>query len=506
MRARLMFAGADFRVTREPRVGEDDLIADLELELLWQAISQGDDVILESARTATLEGLTDPGEIRYRQAIVQDCLANPEIVREVYALAVQAVADERRVYRGMFSNRGGALVSRSITVLGLYAGALKRLRRLAEDSAGSFRSEGFTRFFQTLRDELDDDYLEEIAEHMRVLRFKDGVVATARLGKLGQGVDYVLRARPHGHRILRFLPPSIGQPSFSYTVPPRDEGGAHELAALNDRVLALVADSVGQSTDHITSFFQALRVELGFYIGCINLHEQLAGKGEPVCIPDPCPAGSGVRHATGLYDPCLSLRMKPCVKGNDLNANGKPLIMITGANQGGKSTYLRSIGLAQLMMQSGMFVAAERFEADVAHGVFTHHKREEDATMTSGKFDEELARMGRLAAVISSGALLLCNESFAATNEREGSEIAGEVIRAMTDTGNTVVFVTHLYELASSFARRHAHTTLFLRAERDHDGHRSFQLSEAPPLPTSYGEDLYRETFGSQRSAAGKRG
>jgi DNA mismatch repair ATPase MutS len=64
---------------------------------------------------------------------------------------------------------------------------------------------------------------------------------------------------------------------------------------------------------------------------------------------------------------------------------------LTGANQGGKSTFLHSIGLAQLMMQSGMFVGAERFEAAPCPALFTHYKREEDATMKSGKLDEELA-------------------------------------------------------------------------------------------------------------------
>ena len=120
--------------------------------------------------------------------------------------------------------------------------------------------------------------------------------------------------------------------------------------------------------------------------------------------------------------------------------------------------------------------------------------------MVSGKFDEELARMSQLTQAITSGVLLLCNESFAATNEREGSEIAGEVIRAMTDAGNTVVFVTHLYELASTFERDHADMTLFLRAERDQAGRRSFELTEAVPLPTSYGEDLYRQTFPSRQA------
>jgi MutS domain V len=500
VKARLMFADSDFQAQREPQVGEEDLVADLELEVLWQAMAQDDAVILASARSAILDRLTAPEQIRYRQAILEDCIANPEIVREIYALAVQAVAEEKQVYRGMFSNRGDALVRRSITVLELYSDALQRLRQLADDSAERFRSEGFASFFQTLREELDDEYFQEIAQHRSALRFKDGVVATARLGRLGQGVDYVLRVRPRSHRILRFLPPSIRSPSFSYTVPPRDDGGAHELAALRDRVLALVANSVGQSTDHITNFFKALRVELAFYIGCVNLHEQLSGKGEPVCIPHPHPAGSRIRDARGLYDPCLSLRIGSRVQGNDLHTGGRPLVMITGANQGGKSTFLRSLGLAQLMMQAGMFTAADAYAAETAEGVFTHYKREEDASMVGGKFDEELARMSRLAAAITTRALLLCNESFAATNEREGSEIAGEVIRAMTDSGNTVVFVTHLYDLASSFARRHADTTLFLRAERDQDGRRSFQLEEAEPLPTSYGADLYQRTFAAPRA------
>jgi DNA mismatch repair ATPase MutS len=52
-------------------------------------------------------------------------------------------------------------------------------------------------------------------------------------------------------------------------------------------------------------------------------------------------------------------------------------VIITGANQGGKSTFLRSLGLAQLMMQSRMFVGAESFEAELCPALFTHYKRED---------------------------------------------------------------------------------------------------------------------------------
>jgi MutS domain V len=95
--------------------------------------------------------------------------------------------------------------------------------------------------------------------------------------------------------------------------------------------------------------------------------------------------------AAGLYDLCLSLAVTGPVVGNDVGADGKPLVVITAANQGGKSAFLRSVGLAQLMMQAGMFAATTSLRASVCHGLFTHYKGEEDASMTSGKLDEERA-------------------------------------------------------------------------------------------------------------------
>ena len=193
---------------------------------------------------------------------------------------------------------------------------------------------------------------------------------------------------------------------------------------------------------------------------------------------------------------CLPLRTDAPVVGNALTVDAKSLVMITGANQGGKSTFLRSLGLAQMMMQGGMFVAAANFNANVCHGVFTHFKREEDRTMKSGKFDEELRRMSDIAARITPGCLLLCNESFASTNEREGSEIGREVVKAMTELGVKVIFVTHMFEMARAFYSDHQPTALFLRAERLADGTRTFKLIEGGPLSTSFGQDSFRRVFG----------
>jgi DNA mismatch repair ATPase MutS len=208
------------------------------------------------------------------------------------------------------------------------------------------------------------------------------------------------------------------------------------------------------------------------------------------------PAGTPRLSGRGLYDVCLSLSVAERVVGNDVSADDKALVMITGANRGGKSTFLRSLGLAQLMMQCGMFVAANSLRADVRHGVFTHFKREEDASMRSGKLDEELSRMSSIVDNMTPNSMVLLNESFASTNEREGSEIARQIVRALLETGIKVCYVTHMFDLAHGFYRQEMATALFLRAERLPDGQRTFRLVEGEPLPTSYGEDVYRRIFG----------
>jgi DNA mismatch repair ATPase MutS len=287
----------------------------------------------------------------------------------------------------------------------------------------------------------------------------------------------------------------VKRPHYSFTIPERDQGGFNVLSAIRDRGLNTLAIATAQSVDHIAEFFATLRRELSFYLGVLNLVDRLARIGQQWCFPDACATEDGVLSAVELCEPCLALRSNGRVVGNTFDADAKDMIVITGANQGGKSTFLRSLGLAQLMMQSGIVVAATSYRASVRSGLFTHFIREEDVKMEHGKLDDELRRMSKLADRIRRGAVLLCNESFASTNEREGAEIASQVVRAMVDAGVRVVYVTHLYDLAQRIMTDHGDRTLFLRAEREEDGRRTFRLSRAEPLPTSFGQDLYRRIF-----------
>ncbi len=498
MKALLLHKNHDFDLRQKLPWNEKALTQDLELNILFKTMTTDDEFLFEVAKKTIFTGLNnDADTILYRQDILKDCLKNPSIIRAIYAFAVEAIESRKTSWFSIFTTYPSSILSGSIGMMQIFMGILKKLRNTADEHAGKFDSQGFTRFFEMLKDELADDYFIEIQNHLNELRFRDGILMSAELGKGNKGINYILRKLQDKKLTwLEWLFPK--KPTgYTFNIHPRDESGARALSELNNQGINLVANIMAQSTDHILGFFNILRTELAFYVGCLNLHERLVQLGELSCFPFPAACEERKHSFNGLYDVCLALSMKQKIVGNNMNAENKNLVIITGANQGGKSTFLRSIGVSQLMMQCGMFVPAESFSANICRSLFTHFKREEDITMKSGKLDEELSRMSDIANHITSNSMLLFNESFAATNEREGSEIARQIVSALLEKGIKAFFVTHLFEFAHSLYDKKLENAIFLRAERQADAKRTFKLLSGEPLQTSYGEDLYNRIFGN---------
>ena len=499
MKVFLMHRDRDLDSKQKLRSNQAILTQDLELSTLFNAMALGDEFLFDVAKQTVLASSTDQNAIGYRQDVLKDCLKNASVVKEIYQIPIESTQNERNrwywIYSG--SSSSGILYS-ALRMLEMFVDLLEKLKHIADEHADNFESEGFTRFFAMIRQELNEEYFVSVKNHLRELEFRDGVLLSAELGEGNEGTGYILR-KPRNKK-QSWLKQVFAKKSSVYTfrIEPRDEGGARTLAELKDRGINLVANAVAQSADHIGSFFNMLRFELAFYLGCLNLYEQLVQMGEPISFPVTVDPNERRHSFKGLYDVCLALTMKRKVVGNDVNADSKDLVIITGANQGGKSTFLRSIGLAQLMMQCGMFVPAESsFCANLCPGLFTHFKREEDVTMKSGKLDEELSRMSTIVDDITPDCMVLFNESFAATNEREGSEIARQIVSALLQKRIKVFFVTHMYELAHGFYDKKMKNACFLLAERQPDGGRTFKLGEGEPLQTSFGEDLYNRIFGA---------
>lgn len=497
MKVLLMHPRASFGTGRPRPEGSDDLMEDLGLERLFSAMAGGDKLALSVAEAAVLSPLPSVEEIAWRQQVLADCVAHPALPAQLYALAGEAIESHKKLTFWGLSRSPESLRYYSLQALDVLLGYLAKLRRFAVDHAGEVASPGFSRLFSVLSDELDEAYLNELRAHIGELKLSRGLFMSAALGAANKGTAYMLhRQPPHGFR-QRFS--ERGTPKYSFDVPERDEAGLQALAELQERGVNIAANALAQSVDHVLGFLSSLRTELAFYLGCLNLKGALEAKGEPTCVPVLWAPGTPGFSATGLYEPGLSLSLAERVVGNDVEAGGKTMVVVTGANRGGKSTFLRSVAIAQLMMQAGMFVAARSFSAAPAPAVFTHFKREEDRGTKGGKFDEELRRMSRVISAISPGCVLLANEPFGSTNEREGSDVGRQVFVPLAGAGARVFLVTHLFDLAESLYKMGSDDYLFLRAPRQ-QGAKPFRLVEGAPEATAYGGDVYRRVFGKEPS------
>ncbi|SMC23977.1 MutS domain V [Desulfacinum hydrothermale DSM 13146] len=499
MKVWLLYPDRDFDPNQPLPPHVDDLVQDLELNTLFKTMALGDRFVFDVVRRVVLLGLEDVECIRYRQNILRDCLKNAQVVRQIYELPIQALASKRRLWLGMFGKYPSSILSGARGMLKVYLELLKSLRKAADTHADQFESEGFRRFFGMIHEELNDEYLATVEHHLKVLEFNGGTLVSAELGRGNEGTNYVLRKPKEEDRnwLERIL--FKRSSAYSYTLHPRDDQGARALGRLRDRSLNQAANAVAQAAEHVENFFKVMRRELAFYIGCLNLAAALHRLHAPMTFPEPAPPAERRLSAQGLYDATLALTMQRKAVSNDMAADGKDLLIITGANQGGKTTFLRSVGLAQVMMQCGLFVPARSFSANLCRGLFSHFKREEDASMKSGKLEEEVVRMSTIVDALKPHAMVLFNESFAATNEHEGSEIARQVVRALLERSVKVLFVTHLHAFARGFFDKQTKNILFLRAERRPDGTRTFKLFQGAPLSTSYGPDLYQRIFGTPK-------
>ena len=470
---------------------------DLSIDTLLSAMTDGDPYLLRVGQQTMMTGCDNDLEtIQYRQGVMQDCLRHPDLTRTLYLLAADAMEKRRKgPFYGLLSRQPRSVLAGSVDVLEMLLGMLRRLRGIVDEHTDAFASPGLRHLFAMLRHELRDEYLTSVQDHLARLKFRHGVLLSADLGDQAQGTNYVLRRE--AARAPNWLQRMLGRTGHAHTihVHERDEAGARALSALEDRGMTQVADVAQRSAQHILNFLAMLRTELAFYVCGLNLHDHLAAMGVPATMPQAQPAGSRILHFRDLIDVSLSLRLGQKVVANSVEADGALAVIITGANEGGKSTFIRSIGLAQLMMQCGLFVGAASFAGELSDGLFTHFPREEDATVNRGKLDEELERMSAIVDAVGPHATLLLNESLAATNEREGSAIASQVISALLESGVRIFFVTHLYDFARLQADRRRQDVVFLRAERLPDGRRTFKIMPGEPLETSYGPELYAEVF-----------
>ena len=224
---------------------------------------------------------------------------------------------------------------------------------------------------------------------------------------------------------------------------------AVNVEEIQGKALLHLCAVISQISNMIMMFFKSLKQDIYFYLAALRIKKHMDDNKLPYCIPEIYADSRGI-IAEDLYNYPLAVFTGNAPVKNNIDFTDGKFVIITGLNQGGKTTFLRSVGVAQLFTQAGIMVPAVKYGGSLYNGIMSHFPKEEDNTLNFGKLAEELERLRKELPLVMNGGLVMLNESFATTTEKEGGEIAADVLRALSKTDSSVVFVTHLYELAVS--------------------------------------------------------
>jgi len=218
-----------------------------------------------------------------------------------------------------------------------------------------------------------------------------------------------------------------------------------EFAALD----AFCARHAGFQDENIVSFDR----EAQFYLGYLDFIVPMKTAGLAFCYPRVSAEDKGTDVAAA-FDLALAAKLVPrseAVVSNDFRLTGEErIIVVTGPNHGGKTTFARMVGQLHYLASLGYPVPAGSARLFLPDRIFTHFEREEDLATLRGKLADELVRIRDALAAATDSSLLVMNESFASTTLRDAIFIGERVLARMTGLGLLGVYVTFVDELSCS--------------------------------------------------------
>ena len=237
---------------------------------------------------------------------------------------------------------------------------------------------------------------------------------------------------------------------------------------------------------------------LGFYAGFAEYFLTLKKQGFDICRPKLLPAEQRRLTARNARNPLLAAeqhdgqRVVPNEIGHSAERN---MFAITGPNNGGKTTYVRTVGLVQLMAQKGLFVTAESAEVSFVDGIYTHFVTPDDITKGEGRYRNELLRVKEILESATPYSLVILDEPCGGTSYEEGCRQSLVVLDGLHRLGSATYFTTHMHPVAEAVDSGRYPAAGNLSVECRYVGKRikyTYKV-KAGASARSYGEEIARD-------------
>ncbi|MDP4193390.1 MAG: hypothetical protein Q8858_17635, partial [Bacteroidota bacterium] len=212
------------------------------------------------------------------------------------------------------------------------------------------------------------------------------------------------------------------------------------------------SEFVINTPNFILPLMQQIHDELSFYICCHDYIKAIKQNGFPITYPEITSNRS--IEIKDCYDINLgerALKEADVVKNDLFLKPGEAGAWITGANQGGKTTFARGIGQLVYFTLIGMPVPAAYAKLPLFQGIFTHFTCEENSFTDNGKLKEELLKIKDLLAYSQNkSCFFILNELFSSTTTADAYDMCILLINKILKQNAVVLCVTHIPQLINT--------------------------------------------------------
>jgi DNA mismatch repair ATPase MutS len=274
--------------------------------------------------------------------------------------------------------------------------------------------------------------------------------------------------------------------------------GTNELSALETQILDVLQKLYGEVFQNLKNFDQKysnflsevlndLEHEVWFYLAFLSYRTKMEQDHYHFCYP----ILTKEFHIKEAYDLALAkknaMAQKPVIYNDCYYQEEERFLVITGPNQGGKTTYARALGQILYFASLGLLVPAREARFPVFDIILTHFAVEESINNGAGKLKEELVRLKQMMSKVTERSFVIINEIFTSAASYDSFIMGKRVLDFFMDRRCLGVYVTHIYELTNQDTRI---VSMVAALREDNSNVRSFRIVRKPADGISYADTI----------------